>query len=915
MRTTWRRLIGLFAGRRSDLLLDEEVRAHLDLLTDEYVRRGMPVDQARLAARRAFGGVAQMKERYRDTRGLRWVEDAWRDTRYAVRMMRRDRVLASIAVMTLALGIGANTALFSVIDALLLRRLPVANPEELRLLTIHRPQAATPGFSFSYPLYEDVRTMADAFSGFLAVGSVNPMRLVVGGRDGSAATQAEVAITQGVSGTFFSVLGVKPAIGRVLDTADDDAKTPVGAVVVSEGFWARRFGRDPRVVGRPITINEVPFTIVGVAAPGFTGVQVGTDPDVWWPTRFLTRLINAPPMLFTERGNQSWRVIGRLAPGADDARAQAQVASIFQADVIQQMERRSRLGVRTTPREQREFVQQELRLESGAAGWTSLRWEFQRPLLILMIVVALVLLVACANVANLLLARAAVRRREMAVRMAIGSGRGRLVRQLVTESVLLGVTGGVLGLGVAFLGSRLIPSFMSAQDVTLVVGPDARVLSFTALVSLASALVFGLVPALTGTRLDLNAALNEHTRTVGVGRLRIHNAVVVAQVALSVIVLIGAGLFGRTLANLQRLDTGFERDSLAVASLQLPATYEPARRNAIYRGVMDALNGLPGMNASFSFFGLLSGNGWREQIVIPGYTPRPDEQMDALGMIVGPGFFEVTGVRVVLGRGLQLSDERSSVRVAVVNQTMARRFFGREPLGRRFTMPRQFRNETFEIVGVAEDATYRRMRQEAEDGLPNFYVPAFQAPGASMAGSLRNGQLQLRAAAPGATLETMIRNVAREVDPAVVVTDLRPMTALIDRNIAQERLLAQLATWLGALALALGAIGIYGVRSYTVNRRASEIGLRLALGATATHVFRLIVGQGVVVTALGIAIGLVSSAALTRYVSNLLFGVTPHDPVTFAGVAVVFVAVAVLASYAPARRAARLDPAAVLRTD
>ena len=698
----------------------------------------------------------------------------------------------------------------------------------------------------------------------------------------------------------------------MLVPSDDDATVPVAPAVLSDGFWARRFGRDPSVVGRPITINDVPFTIVGVAPVGFHGVEVGADPDIWWPTRLMPRLLNAPPGMMSRRNVSSWRVIGRLRPGADEARAATQANALFQTDLAGRLE--ERLTRPMTPSERRAFTEQSVRLEPAAAGWTNLRWEFERPLSVLMIVVALVLLVACANVANLLLARAAVRRREIAVRMALGSGRSRLVRQLVTESVLLAGLGGVLGLGVAFFGSRLIPSLMADQDLTLLVGPDVRVLTFAAIVSIASAFVFGLMPALTATRVDVTPVLNERSRAAGVGsRFALHNTIVVTQVALSVIVLVGAGLFVRTLTNLLRLDTGFDRQNLTVFDLQPPGRYDAARRAAVYQAVIDGLQRSPGSKASYSFFGLLSGNGWSDRFDIPGYVPQPDEQMQAQGMIVSPGFFEATGTRMVLGRGFDRTDEQSPVRVAVVNQTMARRF-GAQPVGLRFTMG-GFPNETFEIVGVAADSKYRRLRQEAQETLPAFYLPVSQPPGASFAARMGAPQVELRMSAGASGLETMIREVVREVDPAVAVTELRSMSAVIDRTIAQEKMLARLASWLGVLALVLGAIGIYGVRAYTVNQRASEIGLRLALGATAAQVFRLIVGQGVKVTALGIVIGLVSAAALTRYVGSLLFGVTPYDPATFAGVTAVFIAVAMLGSYAPARRAARLDPATTLRSE
>jgi predicted permease len=913
----------MFRRRRSDEALDADVRLHLDLLTEEYERNGLTPEAARLAARRAFGGVEPMKERYREARGLGWFEDLWRDIRYAVRMLRRDRGLAAIAVVTLALGIGANTAIFSVIDALMLRPLPVPNPGDLRLLTNVFPATDIaragrgPGFSFSYPLYEDIRTKADAFSGVIAIGNINSMRVVIGGGSDANAGPAEVAETQNVSGNFFSVLGVSASIGRTLVPADDDPSSPVPAVVLSDGFWARRFGRDPGVVGSRIVINDVPFTIVGIAPAEFRGVQVGAEPDLWWPNRFQPRLFAAPPNLMSERLVQNWRLIGRLRPGADERQAAAQVKAIFQADLAERLERRlARPGATVTPEDRRIFLEQTVQLDSAAAGWTSVRWRFQRPLLALMAVVALVLLIACANVANLLLARAAARRREIAVRMALGSGRYRLIGQLITESVLLAGIGGALGLGVAYLGSQSIPSFMAAQDMDLRVGPDIRVLSFAFLVSIGSAFVFGLMPALSATRVDFTAALTERTRAGGAGnRFGLHNAILVSQVALSVVVLVAAGLFVRTLTNLLDLETGFARENLTVFNLEAPLRYDGERRIGVYEAVIDALQTRPDVKASYSFFGLLSGNGWSDRFEIPGYTPPPGERMDDMQlMVVGPGFFDAVGSALVLGRTFERADETSPVRVAIVNETMARRFFGREPLGRRVVIG-AFPNDIFEIVGVAPDAKYRTLRQEAEGARPAMYLPSFQPPGRSMAVRLRDAQVEVLTPAGLAGIEPLIRRVARDADPSVVVTELRSMATVIDRTISQERMLARLSTWLGLLALALSAIGIYGVRSYTVSRRTSEIGLRIALGATVPHVLRLVVGQGVVMTVLGIAIGLALGVALSRYVQTLLFAISPTDPVTLAAVAILLLVIAVLASYAPARRAIRVDPTTALRTD
>jgi predicted permease len=587
----------------------------------------------------------------------------------------------------------------------------------------------------------------------------------------------------------------------------------------------------------------------------------------------------------------------------------ADLTERFQAQV-------ARFGSSMAAADRQAFTEQTLRLESAAAGWTRLRWQFRGPLVVLLIVVGFILLIACANVANLLLARAAARRKEIAVRMALGSGRKRLVRQLLTESLLLAGSGGLLGLGVAFLGGRLVAAFMEGQDVVLGVSPDTRVLGFTAVISLASALLFGLMPSMTATRGDLNSWLGEQSRaTAGAGRLTIHNAIVVFQIALSVVVLIAAGLFGRTLTNLQQLDTGYAPENLTVFGIDVPGGYDSDRRAALYRAVVDTLEASPGTKASYSAFGVLSGNGLSDPVGTPGYSPRSGESLRAYGTIVSPGFFEATGARIVFGRDFERADDGSPVRVAVVNQAMARRVFGERPLGRRFTLPGLFPNESFEVVGVAADSAYRNLRTEAQEAIPSFYLPFSQPPGASIGVRMRNIQVEVRTSAQRSGVETMIRRTLREVDPAVALTELQPTTAIIDQAMARERLLARLALGFGVLALALGAIGIYGVRSYAVSRRTNEIGVRVALGATASQVLGLVMGQGVRAAAPGIILGLVAAAGLTRFVEGLLFRVAPLDPATFASVAVLFGGVAMAASYVPARRAARVDPAVTLRSE
>jgi predicted permease len=547
-----------------------------------------------------------------------------------------------------------------------------------------------------------------------------------------------------------------------------------------------------------------------------------------------------------------------------------------------------------------------VRLERAGAGFTPLRWQFRRPLLVLMSVVVLVLVIACANVANLLLARAVSRDREMAVRMALGSGRRRLMQQLLVESALLAAAGGVLGIGVAAFGSRIVATFLQTQELSVPVSPDLRVLAFTLAVSFLAAFIAGVIPAVTATRLDL---ARRDARAVGNVRLSTHHALVTAQVALSLVVVVVAGLFLRTLTGLQRLDIGFDRDQLITASLDVPRRSEPTAQLAMYQRMLDRLNAVAGQRAAISMFGMLSGNGWSDPIRVPGYTAREGEDLDVQRVIVSSRFFEVTGMRIVAGRPFGPTDDTIPTHAAIVNETVARRFFRGNAVGARFSM-----GDPYEVVGVVKDSFYRDLRAEAGVAAPIVYISALQAPGSAMAVQMRDVQVQLRVESAG-DIEPAVRTALRDVDPGILVSEVRPMRAIVDRTIARERLLAQLAGWLGIVALALGAIGIYGVRAYAVNRRVSEFGVRMALGAAPRQIARGVVAQGVRVASIGIGIGLIGAAAVTPLVKGLLFGVAPLDLATFVTAAALFVGVAVTASYLPARRATRIDPVAALRSE
>ena len=896
----------LVTRRRLDRDLDDEVRSHLDLLAAEYERSGLTPEAARLAARRAFGSIEPMKEAHRDRRTWRWIEDCLHDARYALRMLRTHPGFTSVAMLTLALGIGANTALFSVIDALILRKLPVARPDELVMFAANEGQGPLNTY-FSHPLYEDFRDHATTLSGTAIFGDIQRRQI----RVGQDAADAEPVKASAVSGNFFSLLGVQAVLGRTLTDSDDRRADAQPVAVISHEYWVGRFGGSPSIVGQTVTMSGVPITIVGVAPAGFFGADIGAAPELWWPIQLTPRFDPDLRNDLNSRNTEWRRIIGRLRPGRTRAEANAELSVWLDRDTADRFERfRRRLGGAVTDADRAaNRFRRSLALQSGATGDTFLRQRYARPLVILMIVVAVVLLIACANVANLLLARALSRTHEISVRMAIGAGRVRLVRQFLTESVLLSIGGAALGLLAAIGIDRVLLSFVPGEDSVLRAGIDVRVLLFTAVVATATGLIFGIVPAVFATGRHATLALGERAATTGRRHtLFMQHGLLASQVALSMVVLVAAGLFLRSLQNLQRLDLGFEPERLTVFRLATPGGYATEQRMTLARGVIDALAQRSGVRgASFSQFGLLSNMNRSLNIPIPGRTSPPGESARSLGSFVSPGYFNVIGTRLLRGRDVTRNDAAGTPPVAVINQTMARTFFAGEPIGQRLQLQGPSRSEgTVEVVGVVEDAKYRTLR---EDALPTFYVPIAQQ---SMLPSL-TFQIEVRTESAGSLPDAVIRRLVRDLDPAAFVSEVQSMNAVVGRTMSQERLLATLASLFGVLALVVAAVGVYGVRSFAVSRRTNEIGIRMALGASRPGILAQILGQGVAVSALGMAIGLLIAIPLTRYVATLLFQVSARDGLTFAGVTVALGLVAALASYVPARRATRVDPLVALR--
>src|SRR5262245_41569823 len=838
---------------------------------------------------------------------LRWEDEMFQDLRYGLRTLRKSPGFTAVAALSLAFGIGANTAIFSLINALMLRPLPVKNAQELALFSITGPSGT--GHGFDYTTYETFLDGNQSFTGIIAADRGWRGRLLVN----EPGAGAESVQEQRVSGNFFSVLGVNAVVGRTLIEADDNPSNPQPGAVISYEYWRRRFGLDPQVVGQRVTVNDTALTIVGVAPPGFFGFEVGNRPELWWPLK---------ADISSLKGWGWLRVIGRLRPGVSMTQAQSEMETIFQRVLNDEAAR----SPNWTPTERRKHFEERVSLEAGGAGHTDLRQEFREPLFILMVAVGLTLLIACVNVANLLLARAATRRKEIAVRLALGAGSFRLLRQLLTESILLSLLGGAAGLLFAcpFLRGLITYLPQQAHKTTLDCSPDARVLAFTLLVSVLTGLLFGLAPAWQATRLNLTASLKDQTGArASRSRLTLNKALVVAQVALSLFLLIGAGLFARSLRNLRTLDAGINYENILQFRLDTNEDYGAERLSDLYKRMLARLESLPGaQSATLSNYSLLEGSYVSPVVSIPGHTPTPDEDMSSKCITVGPRFFETMKMPILAGRDFGPQDERPPAPPknasaatgpkslaeapplsAIVSQAMARYFFGNaSPVGKRFINDGQ----PVEIIGVTRDSKHVNLREQPQRV---FYLYFFQQPWRGIA------TLQLRVSGETVYYTATIERLARELDPQAPAVELRMMRDWVDDSLVLDRFIAQLGSAFSLFALLLACVGMYGLMSYTVTRRTNEIGIRMALGAQTRDVMHLVMREALLLVALGAGIGLTTALAATRLISKLLFGLAPNDPLTLTLATLVMFGVAALAGYLPARRASQVDPMVALRNE
>jgi predicted permease len=891
-RTIRLRLRSLLYGHDVEQELGAELRDHLERQIELHRASGLSPADARAAALREFGNVALIQEQVRDTRRVGWIEDLVRDLGYAARAMRRAPGHTVVAALSLAFAIGANTTMFSLVNVLMLRELPVADPQDL--VEIGRETSSGPG-NFSYALYERVRDQHTSFSQVFTVSSPT-----IRGEDDSS---ERPPMGRYVSGNFFDALGVRPELGRLLAPGDDRLDTMGSTVaVIGFGLWQRTFGGDPAVIGKTLTIGgfppgaaPVPFTIVGVLPRTFHGLTVGLTDDFYLPIATEARVSRNSLLRNQSAG---WlKVVGRLKGDTSITAARADVAVIYAryvADAVAFTGEAQMRGLRAG----------RLTTESVRAGLSGPRHEFARPVLLLMGAVALVLLVACANVVNLLLARALARRGEIGVRLAIGASRGRLVRQLLAESAVLGVLGGSLGLAFAIWATPRIATLMANQDpmVAYDVAPDGTVLLFTAVVSLGSALVAGLVPALRVSRVKVPSLRDDMgARGAGAAMTLWSRGLIAGQVALSLLLLAGALLLVTTLRNFRTGDFGFDREGVLTMRLEPGrAGYSGDRRLAYFREVLERARDTPGVRDAALSLGMpVISSGVDTSFGLEGQPRNPDAQVYVND--ITDGYFATTGTRLLLGRDFGSQDGPGSTPVAIVNDAVARRYFGdRNPIGQRVNV--SIRGGV-EIVGVVATTKYESLR---DTDSPIVYTHAFQS--ANMGGLNLTVKTETDSVALGPSIRRAIQNVA-----PVPVSPPSTLSARIERTLIKERLIARVLGAFAILALLLASAGLYGVLAYTVTRRTGEIGVRIALGATRGRVLWPVLVESSKLVALGVAIGVSAALALTRLLSTLLYGVTPTDPRVLGGAMLSLFLVALAAGAIPAWRASRVNPLVALR--
>jgi predicted permease len=909
----WARFVTLFsrlgfvcARRRLDEEARAEFDAHLDLLVDRYIRSGMTAAEARAAAQRQFGSVTLIREEVHQMNGVRWIDGWAQDLRYAARSLRRTPAFTAAALVTLALGIGANTAIFSLLDGVMFKPLDVPAAEELLLLQNVGPDGPDPELGigptarFSYPAFQRfVRTLPQGTS-LAAMSRIALLNVRYGERVQAARVRGQL-----VSGAYFSTFRATAARGRLIEDADNAHIDAHPVAVISYAFWQQHLGGSPSAVGRQIVVNGASFTIVGVTAQGFAGVWVDGPTEIWIPLtmqhavgyrqnfRASNGRSNEP---WLPQDGISWLTLVARAPAEVQPQLRAAMELEHQRPMLEFAEAQ---GIPDAKR--REFLlANRLMLTSFERGLSGLRPQFASPLYLLTALVGMVLVIACVNLANLLLARGVARCREIGIRMSIGATRGRVLRQLVVESLVLAALGGAAGIALGVWISHALAAMALPSPFAL----DTRVLAFSVALSLLTALLFGLAPALSATRVDLSSAIavaskgGPHHRS-----LRRMRPLLSAQIALAFVLSVGAVLFGRSLSNLMAIDPGFEREHLVSLWFNASASgYAADDIPALHQRLLDRARSIPGVvSTALSFCGLADGCRSSTTVRFDGYQPSPDEKVQLQLTDVDANYFDTVGMQIVEGRPFDEREVVAGAGVAVVNETVARRYFrDRSPVGQRFGIGKL----NGLIVGVVRDA---RTNDLAEAPVPMAFVPLADGAGPRVLHARVSGD-------PTAILTELQRSVA-QAEPGLIIERASTIERQLERNLTRQRLVAYLTSAFGALALLMACIGLFGVMSYGVALRTTEIGIRAALGARPADLLQMVIGDGVRVAAAGLLLGVFASIAAARIVSVMLFGVSPLDPLIFAAVAVILLVSATLACYAPARRAARADPMAALRAE
>jgi len=911
------RLRNFAVNRRNDERLQEEIEQHIALQTEDNIRAGMPPDEARRRARLDFGPPGTVRDDYRAEESLPLIESVVQDVRYAARILRRSWRFTAIAAISLALAIGANTTIFSVMKHVLLERLEVPHADQLRLLHWHGDSnvainnmwgipdpgsSSLGGTAFSYPAYEqlhrDNRVLEDLFA-FKDLGTVNATI------DGNA----QVVQVEAVSGNFFEQMRVQPGLGRPIQPLDDRAGAPPVALI-STALWTRAFGTSPLVLGRTVKLNMVPVTIIGVTSPGFVGAKgVQSVQDFFVP-------LSAQPLVAPRGRNGSligdsspevwWlNIMGRAKSGVSDAAAQAALDTSLAALVRASL--KPGAG-NTIPR---------LDVQDGSRGLFVSKRAFAKPVSVLMGVVALVLLLACSNVASLLLARSMARQREIAMRMALGAGRARVLRGVLTESLLLSALGGIFGVALAFAGCRILPALLAnpwkQSDFTMPL--DWVVLLFTGGITIASGLLFGIVPAWLATRGDVGDALKSATRTSTRRRRGLGGKSIVGfQVMLSTLLVIGAFLFVGTLWNLARVNPGFRPDHLIIFAIQQPESRYPAPKDLeLHRRIEERLRALPGIDAlTLSEVAYISDSMENANFLPEGERIDPGKDQSAWNNAVGAGFFHTMGIPILAGRDFNANDGAGAPKVGILSESLARRAFpGQNPIGKHFLAhfhPLEGKpGDLIEVVGVCGDTRYWSLK---EDPSGVFFQPYLQTPNLDFGATY-----EVRTSLSSGAIVPSLRKAVQAIDPDLPLQDIRTQQEQIDASMQQERIIAALTASFGMLALVLASVGVYGVMAYSVAQRTSEIGIRMALGARPRQVLTMELREGMWISSAGIACGIGASIFAARLVQSLLYGLKANDPVVFAGAALLLVLVGLAASWIPARRAAAVEPMQALRQE